>query len=67
MVRSPKLEFWHNRRVFITGHTGFKGAWMTSLLLNLGAKVRGFSLPIDDSNFLFNKIKKSIEENVERK
>ena len=65
MVRSPKLEFWQNRRVFITGHTGFKGAWMTSILLNLGAKVRGFSLPIDDSNFLFIKIKKSIEENVE--
>ena len=65
MVRNPKQAFWKNCRVFITGHSGFKGSWMTSLLLNLGAKVKGLSLPLDDSNFLFNKIKKSIEDNVE--
>lgn len=32
------------RRVFLTGHTGFKGAWMTCLLQHLGAIVKGFSL-----------------------
>ena len=65
MVRSPKQEFWKNRRVFITGHSGFKGSWMTSLILNLGAKVKGLSLPLDDSNFLFNKIiKKAYLEKI---
>ena len=33
------------RRVFITGHTGFKGTWLTSLLIELGAEVMGFALP----------------------
>ena len=37
-------HFWRGRRVFLTGHTGFKGAWMTLLLRTLGAKVTGFSL-----------------------
>ena len=38
-------QFWSNRRVFVTGHTGFKGAWLTLLLQELGADVTGFSLP----------------------
>lgn len=33
-------------RVLITGHTGFKGAWLTAWLLQLGAKVKGLSLPV---------------------
>ncbi|MCR5419593.1 MAG: CDP-glucose 4,6-dehydratase [Lachnospiraceae bacterium] len=37
-------EFYKNKRVFITGHTGFKGAWMTYLLTQAGAKVTGYSL-----------------------
>ncbi|MCB0017728.1 MAG: CDP-glucose 4,6-dehydratase [Anaerolineales bacterium] len=36
---------YHNRTVLITGHTGFKGSWLTSWLLSLGANVVGFSLP----------------------
>ena len=36
--------FWKNRRVFITGHTGFKGGWLCLWLERLGAKVTGFSL-----------------------
>ena len=38
-------SFWHGRSVFLTGHTGFKGAWLTILLHRLGARVTGFSLP----------------------
>ena len=34
------------RRVFVTGHTGFKGAWLTAWLLDLGAEVTGFSLDV---------------------
>lgn len=36
--------FWKNRRVLLTGHTGFKGAWMAAWLARLGAKVTGFAL-----------------------
>lgn len=38
-------KFWKNRRVLLTGHTGFKGAWMTLFLEKLGAMVFGVSLP----------------------
>lgn len=40
----PQRAFWAGRTVFVTGHTGFKGSWMTALLHRLGAKVVGFSL-----------------------
>ncbi len=44
-MRAPSQRFWSGRRVFLTGHTGFKGAWLTLLLHRLGAEVHGFSLP----------------------
>ena len=37
-------EFYSGRRVFVTGHTGFKGAWLSQALLLLGAEVTGFAL-----------------------
>ena len=39
-----RRDFWKGRRVFITGHTGFKGAWLTLWLRELGAEVRGYAL-----------------------
>ncbi len=38
------LKFWRDRRVFLTGHTGFKGAWLNLWLQDLGAKVTGYAL-----------------------
>lgn len=38
------FDFYKNRNVLITGHTGFKGTWMTRVLLMLGANVTGYSL-----------------------
>jgi len=38
------LEIYKNQRVFITGHTGFKGSWLAYMLYLLGAKVKGYSL-----------------------
>ena len=49
-------NFWKNRRVLITGHTGFKGSWLTYWLLTKGAYVWGYSLPLDDENWLFKKL-----------
>jgi CDP-glucose 4,6-dehydratase len=45
--------FWQNKSVFITGHTGFKGSWLSIWLASLGAKVHGYSLasPTDPSLF----------------
>ena len=50
-------DFWLNKKVFVTGHTGFKGVWLCLWLNKLGAKVKGYSLPpeknspfYDDSN-----------------
>lgn len=37
-------SWWHGRRVLITGHTGFKGAWLAAWLQRLGARVAGFAL-----------------------
>lgn len=47
------FDWYKGKRVLLTGHTGFKGAWLTAWLLHLGAEVAGFSLdvPTDPSAF----------------
>lgn len=39
------LSFYQGKRVFITGHTGFKGSWLCRILIQAGAEVTGYSLP----------------------
>lgn len=46
-------DFWSGKRVLLTGHTGFKGAWLTQWLGRLGATVYGFSLAPDTQPNLF--------------
>jgi CDP-glucose 4,6-dehydratase len=41
----PSPSFWRGRRVLVTGHSGFKGGWLTLWLHRLGARVTGVSLP----------------------
>jgi CDP-glucose 4,6-dehydratase len=47
------LHFWNGKRVVVTGHTGFKGSWLTLWLNSLGAKVTGISLPARTDPSLF--------------
>lgn len=49
-----ELEFWRGKRVFLTGHTGFKGSWLSLWLQRLGANVTGFALPAKTAPNLFN-------------
>ena len=46
-------SFWKNKRVFVSGHTGFKGGWLTIWLKSLGARVSGYSLPPPTAPNLF--------------
>ena len=47
-------NFYKGKRVFVTGHTGFKGSWLCKLLANAGAEVTGFSLNPPTEPSLFN-------------
>jgi CDP-glucose 4,6-dehydratase len=48
-----KSNFWYGKKVFITGHTGFKGSWLSLWLQMLGAEVCGYSLTPPTSPSLF--------------
>ena len=50
-------EFWKGKRVFLTGHTGFKGSWLSLWLYSLGAEVRGYALNPPTSPSLFREAK----------
>jgi CDP-glucose 4,6-dehydratase len=58
-------NFWNNKKVLITGHTGFKGAWLTFWLLKMGAIVKGISLPPDTNPNLYLLL--DIEKNMDSK
>lgn len=51
-------RFWHGKRVFLTGHTGFKGSWLSLWLQSMGAQVHGFALtpPTEPSLFTAAKV-----------
>lgn len=59
----PSLSVFKGKRVFITGHTGFKGSWLSYILYICGARVAGFSLPSADPNSHFNLL--SLEDKIE--
>ena len=47
---------YQGKRVFVTGHTGFKGSWLCEWLIGLGAEVTGFSLPLAKNQKLFEQL-----------
>src|SRR5579859_6701392 len=54
-VAWPAPAFWKNKRVFLTGHTGFKGSWLALWLQHLGAEVTGYALDPPTNPSLFAK------------
>ena len=57
-------SFWRGRRVLVTGHTGFKGAWLTLWLQQMGAEVTGFSnaVPTEPSLFALARVHEGIDD-----
>jgi CDP-glucose 4,6-dehydratase len=49
-------NFWRGKKVWVTGHTGFKGAWLSLWLLQLGAEVKGLSLAPNTTPSLFEQL-----------
>lgn len=47
------LSFWKNKKVLVTGHTGFKGSWLSKILTDAGAKLTGYSLAPSSEPNLF--------------
>lgn len=50
-------QFWSKKKVFVTGHTGFKGGWLTTWLATMGARVIGYSLSPKTTPSLFEEAK----------
>ncbi len=57
-------DFWRDRRVLLTGHTGFKGAWLALWLQSLGARVTGFSdgVPTQPSLYELARVGEGMDE-----
>jgi CDP-glucose 4,6-dehydratase len=54
-------SFWKGKKVFLTGHTGFKGSWLSLWLQNMGAVVKGYSLDVNTNPALFTQANVSEE------
>ena len=54
VVNKNSVSYYQNKKVFITGHTGFKGSWLMVWLNLLGANLKGYSLAPDNEQGLFN-------------
>ena len=62
---SKLKKFWNNKKVFITGHTGFKGSWLCIILSYLNSEIFGYSLKASkNSLFIKSKIKKKLTSNT---
>jgi CDP-glucose 4,6-dehydratase len=59
-------EFWQGKRVFLTGHTGFKGSWLSLWLQQMGVIVKGFALEPNTRPNLFNlaEVSKNMESEI---
>lgn len=61
-------EFWNKKKVLVTGHTGFKGGWLLTILNHLGSEVSGYALNPQGKNNFFNstKIKEVLTHDIRK-
>lgn len=66
LVRQPESHFWRGKRVLVTGHTGFKGSWLSLWLARLGANIAGIALaPVTEPNlFTLARVDKAIDNYI---
>ena len=66
MNQNSFYEFYKGKKVLLTGNTGFKGAWMSRILVNLGAEVTGIALEPDTKPALYEilNLKEDLKENI---
>ena len=66
MYQLNTLSFWHGKRVLITGHTGFKGSWLSLWLQSLGSTLCGLALkpPTEPALFKVAEVEKGMEHRV---
>lgn len=66
MKNTFDMQFYKGKKVFVTGHTGFKGSWLCKMLTNAGAVVTGYSLqpPTEPSLFEIAQIEKDIHSEI---
>jgi CDP-glucose 4,6-dehydratase len=59
-------SFWKGKKVYLTGHTGFKGSWLSLWLQNMGALVKGYSLDVNTQPALFSQanVAKEMESEI---
>jgi CDP-glucose 4,6-dehydratase len=63
---SPNPAFWRGKRVFLTGHTGFKGSWLALWLKQLGAIVHGYALtpPTEPNLFTLARVGEILDHQI---
>lgn len=57
-------RYFFGKKVFITGHTGFKGSWLAAWLYQLGSKIKGYALAPEYENSLYNLLPQNILESI---
>ena len=63
-MKNSETSFWKGKKVLITGHTGFKGSWMSLFLAGLGARIYGYSLapPTEPNLFTIANIREDLQD-----
>ena len=66
LMKTVNPAFWRDKRVFLTGHTGFKGSWLALWLQSMGARVHGFALapPTEPSLYVEARVGDTIDSTV---
>ncbi len=56
VVMDKLSTYYQGKKVFVTGHTGFKGSWLVTWLITIGAEVKGYALAPENDDCLFNEV-----------